>query len=170
MEVMRFSGALLCILKKLLTADPRQGQVYLTKVDLSDAYMRFWVRMEEVLSVAFLIPKKTPSNTQLMVFHLSLPMRYIDRAPYFCMVTDTVADLANKAISRRYQEGEHPLELAAEAIESEDSGAPELQADAIWEHPPVEERATAKSNFNVYLNDFISVFQGGPRERRLTPR
>ena len=83
MEAMRFGGALLSILKQVLTTDPRLGTVYLSKVDLADAYMWLWVRMGDVPSVAFLIPKKTPSNTQLVGFHLSLPMGYIDSAPYF---------------------------------------------------------------------------------------
>ena len=65
--------------------------------------------MEDVPSVALLIPKKTPNNTQLLVFHLSLPMGYIESAPYFCMATETVADLTNEVISQREQAGEHSL-------------------------------------------------------------
>ena len=51
--------------------------------------------MEEALSVAFLIPNKTPIYTYLMGLHLSLPMGYIGSALYFCMAMDTVAYLAN---------------------------------------------------------------------------
>ena len=63
MEVMRFRGVLLRILKKVLTSDRRLGPVYISKVDLADAYMKLCVRMEDAPSVAFLIPKKTPSDT-----------------------------------------------------------------------------------------------------------
>ena len=101
MEVMLFGGALRCILKQVLTADPCLGPFYIRKVDLEDAYMRLWVRMEDILSVAFLIPNNTPSNKQMVLFHLSLPMSYVDSAPYFCMEMETVADLANKAISHK---------------------------------------------------------------------
>ena len=87
MEAMRFGGALLRILKQVLTTKPRLGPFYLGKVDLADAYMRLWVSMEDVPSVAFLIPKKIPSDTHMVVFHLSLPMGYIDSAPFFCMAT-----------------------------------------------------------------------------------
>ena len=82
---MRFGGALLRILKQILTADPCLGPVYLSKVDLEDAYMRLWVRMEYVPSVTFLIPKNTPRDTQMVGFHLSLTMGYINSSPYFCM-------------------------------------------------------------------------------------
>ena len=113
MEEIRFRGALMRILEKVLTANPRLVPVYLSKVDLADTYMRLWVRMEDVLSVAFIILNKTPSNTQLVGSHLLLPMGYIDSAPYFFMATETVADLANEAISQKEQAGEHPLELKA---------------------------------------------------------
>ena len=59
MEAIRFRGALLRIIKKVLSADPRLGPFYLRNIDLADSYMRLWVRMEDVPSVAFLIPKKT---------------------------------------------------------------------------------------------------------------
>ena len=59
----RFWGAMQCILKQVLSSDPRLGLVYLRKVDLADAYMRLWVKMEDVPSVAFLVPKKKTSDT-----------------------------------------------------------------------------------------------------------
>ena len=98
MDTMRFGCALQRTFKQVLNAEPHLGQVYLRKVDLADAYMRLWVRMEDVLSVAFLIPKKIPSDTQLVGLHLSLPMGYIDGATYFFMATETVSELANETI------------------------------------------------------------------------
>ena len=83
MDAMRFGGALLHILKQVLTSESRLGTVYLIKVDLADAYMRLWVRMEDIPSAAFLIPKKNPSNTHLVGFHISVPMWNIDSDPYF---------------------------------------------------------------------------------------
>ena len=62
MEAMHFGGALLRILKQVVTADLFLGPVYLGKVDLVGAYMRLWVSMEDVPSVAFLIPKNTPAT------------------------------------------------------------------------------------------------------------
>ena len=53
---MRFGGALQSILKQLLTANLGLGLVYLSRVDTENAYMRLWVRMEDMPSVAFLIP------------------------------------------------------------------------------------------------------------------
>ena len=39
MEAMRFGDALQRILKQVLTANPRLGPVYLSKLDLADTYM-----------------------------------------------------------------------------------------------------------------------------------
>ena len=86
--------------------------------------------MEGIPSVAFLIPKKTPRDTQLVGFHLYLPMGKIDIAPYFCIVTEMMADLSNKTISQREQTGNHPLELASENRSANNTSAPETQADA----------------------------------------
>ena len=74
MEAMRFGCVLQCIPKQVFTTDLCLGPVYLSKVDLTDAYMRFGVRIEYVPFVAFLVPKKNSRDTQLVVFHLCLPM------------------------------------------------------------------------------------------------
>ena len=73
MEVVRSGGALQRILGHVLTDDPCLGPVYIIKLDLSDAYMRLWVRMEDILSIAFLIPKKNLSNPYLVGFRLPPP-------------------------------------------------------------------------------------------------
>ena len=53
---MRFGGALQRILKQMLATNLRLWPVFLSRVDLADAYMRLWVIMEDVSSVAFLVP------------------------------------------------------------------------------------------------------------------
>ena len=73
------------------------------------------------------------------------------------MATETVAELANKAISQKEQAGEQPLELASEFIAANDTGALEAQADASWGHLLAEQRSAAKANVDVYLYDFVSV-------------
>ena len=108
-EAMRFGGALQRILEHELTANLSLSPVYLNKVDSADAYMRMWVRMEDFLSVAFLISKKTLRNMQLVGLHLYLPMGYVDRAPYFCLTTEMVEDVTKKAITHQDTEIAHPI-------------------------------------------------------------
>ena len=122
MEVMCFGGVLQRILRQVLPADPSLGPVYLNNVELVHAYMRLWVRMGDVPSFAFLIPKKTPSDLHLVRFHLS--MGYVDSAPYFCIAIETLADLSNKVIDQQGVASSHPLEQEAEARVADDAGAP----------------------------------------------
>ena len=56
--------------------------------------------MEDAPSITFLIIRRTPSKSQLVGFHLSLPMVYVDSAPYFCMANKTVSDLANVTLDQ----------------------------------------------------------------------
>ena len=65
------------------------------------------------------------------------------------MATETVEDLANKAISQREYAGEHPLELAYKAIADNNASSSEAQVDASWEHLPAEQRYAANFNAGV---------------------
>ena len=47
--------------------------------------------------------------------------------------------------------------MAAESRAANNAGSLDDQVDAIWENLPEEQRFTAKSNVNVYLEDFILV-------------
>ena len=161
MEVMRFRSALHCILQHFLTYDTLLGPVYIREVELAVAYMRLWVEMEDVLSVAFLVPKKTPSNPHIIVFHLSLPIGYVESTPYLCMSTNTVAGFANKAISRRDNSGKHNLEESVDARAADVADAPEAQSDASWEKLLAKQRSFTTANVDIYLDVFISVIQGG---------
>ena len=49
--------------------------------------MRLWVNMEEFPLVDFLLPNNNPTDPQLVGFHLSLPMGYINSAANFCATT-----------------------------------------------------------------------------------
>ena len=56
--------------------------------------------------------------------------------------------------------------MAAKARAADDSGAPKAQADSRWENLQAEQRSAATENVDVYLDKFISVVHGVPRERR----
>ena len=79
------------------------------------------MRMKDVPSVDFLIPKKNLSDQQLVGFHLSLPMGYVNSTPSFCMSTETVAELDNEAIAQQDVASPHPLEQAVESRGADDA-------------------------------------------------
>ena len=108
-EEVCFGGTLNCILYQVLTSDPCLGPFYISKVNMDDMFMRLWVMMEEVPFIAFLITKRKTSETQLVGFHLSLPMVYINSAHYFYMDTKTLADLSNAVMDQNGGVQRNPL-------------------------------------------------------------
>ena len=53
----------------------------MSKIDLSNAYMRFWIRPEDLPCLAFVVPPHPSDHNTLVGFHLSLSMGYFDSAP-----------------------------------------------------------------------------------------
>ena len=144
--------------------DPRIGPVYLGKVDLADAYMRLWVRLEDTPSMTFLIPSKTPTNKQLFVFHLYLPMGYVDNTPFFCLSMETIKDMANAAMDECHMDLTHPLEVLANSPALEDR-PPMTDDKKQWTQTSPDQRGHTLDQVDAYLDGFISTRQGGPTER-----
>jgi hypothetical protein len=107
---MQFGGALHRLLHAIVDADPTHGPVHMAKVDLSDAYMRIWLRLADLPKLAFVVPPH-PSNPEPLVgFHLSLPMGFVESALYFCASTETAADLISHFWGLADLAPAHPLE------------------------------------------------------------
>ena len=71
--------------------------------------MRIWVLLEDIPAVAFLVPKATPEEDQLVGFHLSIPMGYVESATFFCATNETVKDQTLDTLSTRYNTPPHHL-------------------------------------------------------------
>ena len=78
-----------------------------------DAYICLWVHMEYIPSLVLLIPKKHPSDTQLIRFHLALPTGYIYSDAFFCATTEMSIDTANDNIMGQQAVLPHLLKIAA---------------------------------------------------------
>ena len=74
---MRFRKYVYHLIDCILSSPPELGPTFINKVDLSDVYMRIWVCLEDIPSVASLAPKATREEDQLFRFHLSVPMGYV---------------------------------------------------------------------------------------------
>ena len=55
-EAIRFGKALYKVIDCILAAPPKLVPTFLKKVDLADAYMRIWFRVEDLPPVAFFVP------------------------------------------------------------------------------------------------------------------
>ena len=106
---MRFGKLLYRIIDCILAAPPKLGPTFLDKVDIEDAYMRIWVHLEDIPSIAFLVPKATPNGDQQVGFHLSIPMGYVESPAFFCATTKTVKDRTLDTLSTRHTAPSHHL-------------------------------------------------------------
>ena len=109
-------------------ADLRLGPVYIGKLDLANTYIWICFLLKGTLSVVFLILRKKPMNDQLVCFHLSLPMGYMESAPYFCMSTYTIVDMANASMNCLHMASPHPLESLSD-VPALSEQAPEQSND-----------------------------------------
>ena len=70
--------------------------------------MHIWSRSKGILVVGFLVPREDMDKEKLIIFHLSLPLGYIESDPFFCVAT--VKYHENKSIGERVNTPPYPLE------------------------------------------------------------
>jgi hypothetical protein len=100
-EAMQFGRALERLLFRIRHANPRYGPVYMNKIDISDGFYRVALAAASSPKLAIVLPTR-PGEPTLLAIPLSLPMGWIESPPAFCAVTETIADLANWRLPRRY--------------------------------------------------------------------
>jgi hypothetical protein len=100
-EAMQFGRALERLLFRIRHANPGYGPVYMNKIDISDGFYRVALAAASCPKLAIVLPTR-PGEPTLLAIPLSLPMGWIESPPAFCAVTETVADLANWRLPRRY--------------------------------------------------------------------
>lgn len=158
--------------------DPALGFVFISKMYMSNAYMRVYVQPEDVPWLAFLVSPHPGDVEPLVGFHLSVPMGYIESASLFCCTTETVADLANHAWSTVNDAPLNRLDNLADTLPAEDNdtflGLPQPDKDDKLERClatlPAVERIHLLHFFDVYVDNFIFLCQGGPAKQRQAQR
>jgi hypothetical protein len=172
-EAMQFGKALQRIVDDIVNADPRWGPVYLCKVDIADGFYRVDVRTDDIPKLGVVLPS-LPSEPRLIAFPLVLPMGWKNSPPYFCAVTETVADVTNERNMRNYHPARHPLETLANTKPPPIStNKPDARKVGTMDHsravpvpssptqlPPVRRPL---GTFDIYVDDFLGVAQGNAR-------
>jgi hypothetical protein len=92
-EAMQFGTALQRAIENIVNANPRFGPVQVCKVDIADGFYRIEVRPADIPKLGVIIPSQTEDQEQLIAFPLVLPMGWKNSPPYFCAITETVADV-----------------------------------------------------------------------------
>ena len=146
----------------VLVSESRLVPVYISKVHLANTYMCIWIWSEEITVIDFLTPKRHMDDSQLVGFYFPLGSR--DSAPQFCMAIGTVVDISNDSIPCRKSAAVHLLEKAAEKQVEDDSRIPSKSTNTQWLQALTCQQSTALAEVVIYLKDFISVIEGGPKE------
>ena len=170
-EALQLGHAFHRIVRTIVTADPTLGPVFISKTDLADAYMRVWVDIVDIPKLAFAIPPLPGDPDQLIGFHLSLPMGYVESASYFCSATETVADLTNHGTKLVTP---HPLEDIAHTMppntDPASSGVPSrafnMALDTSYAAFTPAHLDHRVDYTDVYVDDFVTLCQGPPAFRR----
>ena len=71
--------------------------------------MSIWARLSNVPALELLVPKEKDSVPQLVWFHLSITMGYLEFTPLFFTATETVKDLEISGIHTWGLSPEHPF-------------------------------------------------------------
>ena len=143
----------------------------MSKFDLVDAYMRVCIRPEDLPRLAFVIPPQPVDADPLIGFHLSLPIVYVDSAPYFFCASDIVEDLANLRWAAATNTNPHPiLALAGAPPDTEynyHAGIISAKLDvSITARLPPSSPVALLRHVKLNIGYFIALAKGGPADHR----
>ena len=114
-KAMQFGRAFERTLHKIRRANRRFGPTYMIKVDIADGFYRLFVSAPTVAALGVVFPHH-PDEEPLVAFPLVLPMGWVGSPPFFCALTETSTDLANRRLDDpRWQPATHRLSSIADA-------------------------------------------------------
>ena len=97
-ESMQFRRALPRILQVIWEADPAEGPVRVSKLDVTDAYHRGTLKPSQVGAFAYIVPSLPDDDAILICINLLLPMGWVDSPKFFCAFSETLTDVANALV------------------------------------------------------------------------
>lgn len=165
MDSMQFGRTLDRIIRKIVTANPRHGRVYLSKTDLADGFYRLFLSPRDALKLGVVFPQG-PHEPPLVAIPICLPMGWKNSPPAFCTATETIADVTNRLLLQAHHSPPHPLDAAANTLPP--PPPPHLPPDPatavpIPAHvdPYLARHRRRKLHFiDIYMDDFIGAAQG----------
>ena len=168
-EAMRFGQAFQRLIEDIVNADPRFGPVHLCKIDMSDGFYRVWLRLEDIPRLGVAFPTEI-NGEPLVAFPLVLPMGWVSSPPYFCAATETVADVANERILQGHHPPRHRLDRVADGSRRSEPSVISTTTPLLLRPRSYGTRRRPLGRFEVYVDDFCGVAQGGTKRLRRVRR
>ena len=165
-ESMQFGHALDRLLREILLADPKLGETYLIKVDISDGFYRINLNIEDIPKLGVVFPTE-PGCPPLVALPLVLPMGWKNSPPIFTTGTETVADVANANIrDPTYTPPPHHLDKLADSIPIPAPPPKPSQLDLLSRDPSLPQ-APIQGYVDVFMDDFLALVQGTADQSRV---
>ena len=86
------------ILQTVWEADPVQGPVRVSKLDVTDAYHRGTVNPSQVEKFAYVIPSAPGHKVCIICIDLILLMGWVELTKFLCAFSETLPDAANDLV------------------------------------------------------------------------
>ena len=83
-ESTKFEIALPHILQTIWEADPKEGPVRVSKIDVTDVYHCGTLKTSQVGAFAYVVPLVPDENVILICIYLVLPMKWVESPKFFC--------------------------------------------------------------------------------------
>jgi hypothetical protein len=176
---MHFGKALWQVIRCLKSENPHLGPVYLSKINISDGFYRIWVRASDVPKLGVLFPS-ADGEEYLVGPPLALSMGCTESPKIFTAATETVSKLTNDQLAacdtftptiwRSNPKPPPPAIAATSAVNDPAATETDIFRPEPLPHGDHPKGAThyytPLALWDVYVDDFFGMVQGGPRVRR----
>ena len=98
-ESLHFGRAFPRILQAVWEADPVQGPVWVSKLDVIDAYHRGTVKLEQVGAFSYIFPSAPGDEGTIICIDLVFPMGWVGSPKFFCTFSEMLTDVANALVN-----------------------------------------------------------------------
>ena len=151
LESLQFGWAFPCILQALWEADPVQGPVPVSKLDITDTYHCGTIQPAQVGAFVCVIPSAPGDEGKITFIDLVLTMGWVDSPKFFYAFSETLTDVANTLVDT-------DLPVPSYVTISD---IPEIR-------PSPPRTPESLNHIDCYMDNVISAVQGGPdREHRV---
>ena len=147
-ESIHFGRAFPRIIQAIWEADPEEGPVRVSKLDVKDAYHRVILQPFQVGVFAYVVPSVTDDDVILICINLVLRMVWVNSPKFFCAFLETLTNVANAMVNADF-----PIPAYGD-----------ISALPATEPPPPHTPASL-THIDCYVDDVISTVQGGAERK-----
>ena len=163
---MQYDRVLDRLIREVIISNPALGPMHTLKSDVSDGFYRIGLHPTYAPKLGLVIPSEG-ENEDLVVIPLTLPMGWKNLPPIFCTAAETLADIANEALSYNTPTLLNSLDEMAEAIVREYLPTPQPELSELTREPYLRwTNANTSTYVDAFVDNFLGLPQGPAHQRR----